>query len=60
MQKRISDALPSDDLKKDFEYLMMRMMTAEEDCDVSDSKLSGVWPGWEWMKDARKAQEGLQ
>jgi len=57
MQRRISLALPKE-LRKDFEYLTMRMMCAEEDRDVSDAKLAGQWPGWEWITDARIKAEG--
>jgi len=57
MQKRIGLALPKN-LRKDFEYLTMRMMCAEEDRDVSDAKLAGQWPGWEWITEARIKAEG--
>jgi len=57
MQKRIRNALPKE-LRKDFDYLTMRMACAEEDRDASDAKLNGLWPGWEWIKDARIKAEG--
>lgn len=46
MISRIRDALP-DELKKDFDYIVVRMMSAEEDADVANCKLNGNWPGWE-------------
>ncbi len=57
MQKRIRNALPKE-LKKDFDYLYMRMVCAEEDLAASDAKLRGQWTGWEWIKDARVKAEG--
>ncbi len=56
---RIRKALPAE-LIKDFDYLMMRMMCAEEDRDVVNAQLYGDWPGWEWMKEARKQAEKIQ
>lgn len=56
MHKRLQEALP-EPLRADFEYLMMRLMCAEEDRDVADAKLAGEWPGWEWMKTAREKEE---
>ena len=58
MQERISKALP-EELKKDFDYLMMRLAVAEEDFCAANAKLVGEWPGWEWIKEARKVAEGL-
>jgi hypothetical protein len=59
MQKRINDKL-SEGLQKDFDYLMMRMECAEMDLAAAESKLSGEWPGWEWIKEARTAAESQQ
>jgi len=59
MQKRIRDALPAE-LQSDFEYITMRMMCAEEDRDVAESKLHGQWPGWEWMAKAVEDAEKIQ
>lgn len=56
MQKRIAKSLP-EELRKDFEYLMVRLMTVEEDYDVAEAKLAGEWPGWEWIKSAREVEE---
>lgn len=41
-------------LKKDFDYLMMRMMVAEHDRDVLYAQLHGQWRGFEWIIEARK------
>lgn len=50
----IRDALKGDaKLSHDFNYLVTRLMCAEEDLDVCEAKLAGDWPGWEWMKEAR-------
>ncbi len=54
--KRIREAL-SDELKSDFDYLMSRMMHAEDDLDYAEARLSGQWPGWEWMPEARRQAE---
>lgn len=56
MMRRISKALPRE-LRRDFDYLMMRLYTAEEDRDADEAKLNGTWPGWEWMVEARKKAE---
>lgn len=59
MQVRIMEALPTKQLRYDFMYLMNRMELAETDNACNELKLSGQWPGWEWMKAARKkAEEG--
>jgi len=56
MRERISDALPPE-LKKDFEYLMERMDVTEIKNEANEAKLVGAWPGWEWVKEARKKAE---
>ena len=59
MMKRIKEALQTPELQKDFEYLMCKLMCAEEDADVNRAMLSGEWPGWEWIKEA-KTERGLK
>lgn len=56
MQKRILDALP-EELRKDFEYLCMKLEVVETDLAATEAKLYGEWPGWEWIKEARKNEE---
>ncbi len=56
MYSRLQEALP-EPMRADFEYLMMRLMCAEEDRDVAEAKLYGQGPGWEWMKAAREKEE---
>jgi len=58
MHEQIKTALRTKKLREDFEYLMMRLMTAETDRDVAAMKLTGNWPGWEWLANARREQEG--
>lgn len=58
MHDRLKEALP-ESLRDDLEYLMMRLMCAEEDRDVAEAKLHGNWPGWEWMIDARRKEEAV-
>lgn len=59
MARKIADALP-DELRHDFSYLMSRLECAETDAAASDAKLRGDWPGWEWIKEARRIAETTQ
>lgn len=52
--KKIRDALP-EDLKPEFEYMVTRLMTVEEDLNYAEAQLDGSWPGWEWITEAKKA-----
>jgi hypothetical protein len=54
--KAIRAAL-SEELQKDFDYLMSRMMHAEDDLDYAEARLRGEWPGWEWIIEARQKAE---
>lgn len=51
MMQQIIKVIPTEELRKDFDWLMERLMYAEDDRDYYKAKMEGSWPGWEWMKD---------
>jgi len=52
MIQRIRDSL-DESMALDFDYLMNRMISTEEDLNYAEAKLDGSWPGWEWIKEAK-------
>lgn len=41
-----------------FDELVADWQTQSMDLGAAEAKLEGTWPGWEWMKEARK-QHGM-
>jgi hypothetical protein len=53
LHKRIIAKLRGKDRKLFDEYLMMNASDSDDLC-AANAKLAGDWPGWSWMKVAKK------